>query len=155
MFKTNVCVTSDMVHKTHIKPTISVHMVNFQQKTSSWLISNISISYILSQNYIFWTRNMLSWLHSQIPVTWQPWPRSRSMRWQSAPCMNMIFFAPKLDWKLTNLGRMCWIPGKTDRKNLTPPRSDHDLADFSGRKGIDMIWALLLTSHYGIVEQKL
>ena len=72
MFKTNVCVTSDMVHKTHIKPTISVHIVNFQQKTSSWLISNISISYILSQNYIFWTRNMLSWLHSQIPVTLQP-----------------------------------------------------------------------------------
>ena len=32
----------------------------------------ISISYILSQNYIFWTRNMLSWLHSQIPVTLQP-----------------------------------------------------------------------------------
>ena len=27
------------------------------------------------------------------------------------------FFAPKLDWNLTNLGRMCWIPGKTDKKN--------------------------------------
>ena len=35
MFKTNLSVTSDMVHKTHIKPTVSVHIVNFQQKTSS------------------------------------------------------------------------------------------------------------------------
>ena len=27
------------------------------------------------------------------------------------------FSAPKLDWNPTNLGRMCWIPEKTDRKN--------------------------------------
>ena len=25
--------------------------------------------------------------------------------------------APKLNWNQPNLGRMCWIPGKTDRKN--------------------------------------
>ena len=27
------------------------------------------------------------------------------------------FFAPKLDWNLPNLGRICWILEKTDRKN--------------------------------------
>ena len=46
-----------MEHKNHIKRTISVHMVNLQQKISSWLISNVSMRFILSQNYFLWILN--------------------------------------------------------------------------------------------------
>ena len=63
---------------------------------------------------------MLSCLHSQIPVTWQPCSLlTKKREYAITICTVRVhdFFAPKLDWNLTNLGRMCWIPGKTDRKN--------------------------------------
>ena len=60
-------------------------------------------------------------------------PRADLLRWQ--PCSLFTkkqqyartictvhvhaFLAPRLDWNLANLGRMCWIPEKTDRKNLS------------------------------------
>ena len=108
-----------MVHKTHIKRTFSVHMVNFQQKISSWLISNVSIRFILSQNYFFWTRNVdLAPLADSREVAGFL-PLTKKQEYELTICTVHVdgFFAPKLDWNLTNLGRMYWIPEKTDRKN--------------------------------------
>ena len=63
---------------------------------------------------------MLTWLHRQIPVRWHPCSLLIEKQ-ENARTIYTVhihgFFAPKLDWNLTNLGRMCWIPGKPDRKN--------------------------------------
>ena len=81
-----------MAHKTHIKCTISVLMVNFQQKISLWLISNVSII-IFSQNYFFDSQHVdLAPQEDSREVAALSWPRSRSTaRWQSAPGMDIIF----------------------------------------------------------------
>ena len=63
---------------------------------------------------------MLTWLHGQIPVTQQPCSLlTKKQEYAINICTVRVhdFFAPKLDWNLTNLGRMCWIPEKTDWKN--------------------------------------
>ena len=112
MFKTNVCVTSGIVHKTHIKRTISKHMSNFQQKyRHDWIQ--------MSQLGRFFLRIIfLDSQHADFA------PQADSCEWH--PCTLLTekqeyartiytvdvhgFFAPKLDWNLTNLGRMCWTP---------------------------------------------
>ena len=88
--------TSEMEQETppaHIKCTISVLVVNFQQKYLRDWLSNVSIRFILSQNY-FWIATC--WLGSTDRFPWggsppPSWPRSSSARWQSTKCMYMVF----------------------------------------------------------------
>ena len=64
---------------------------------------------------------MLTFLHWQIPVRWHPcylWTEKQEYTRTIYIVHVHGFLAPKLDWNLTNLGRMCWIPGKPDRKNV-------------------------------------
>ena len=43
--------------------------------------------------------------------------REAGVRKDNLHCACTCFFRAKARWNLTNLGRMCWIPGKPDRKN--------------------------------------
>ena len=100
---------------THIKPTISVHMLNFQQKHLSDWFQMSQLGTFFLKIIFFWTSNMLTLLHGQIPVTWHPCSLLTKKQ-EYARTIYAVhvhgFFAPKLDWNLTNLGKMCWIPGK-------------------------------------------
>ena len=115
-----------MEHINHIKRTISVHMVNLQQKISSWLISNVSMRFILSQNYFLWI------LNDDDATCWDLAPRAdfrevaallpldqeAGVRDDNLHRACFLFLRQSPDWNLPNLARMCWIAGKTwtDRK---------------------------------------
>ena len=101
MFKINVCVNSEMVHKNSHQTHNLCTRVKLPAKTSSRLISNISIRYILSQNYFFWTCNMLTLLRWQIPVRWHPYSLLTEKQEYARTIYTVHvhgFFAPKLDW---------------------------------------------------------
>ena len=94
MLKTNVCVTSEMVHKTHIKHIISVHMLNFQQKKfCDWFQMSQLGTFFLK---IIFFGLATYWLGSTGRFQWGGilapfWQRSRSMLGQSIPaCMYMV-----------------------------------------------------------------
>ena len=71
-------------------------MVNFHPKISSWLISNVSIRFILLQ--FFFLGLATCWLGSTGRSQWggSSWPRSRSTLLQSAQCMYMVFSSQSL-----------------------------------------------------------
>ena len=73
---------------------------------------------------------MLSWLHSQIPVMWQPCSLlTKKQEYAMTICTVDVhkFSAPKLDWNLTKLERMCWIPGKTLHHLVSTARDASDI----------------------------
>ena len=118
MFKTNVCVTS--VNNSHQTHNLCTH-VKLPAKTSQWLISNVSIRYILSQNYF------LDSLHADLApqadssevaslLPPESWPRRRSTLGQSTLCMYMVF-SRQARLEPDKSGKDVMDSQKTDRKN--------------------------------------
>ena len=70
--------------------------------------------YILSQ-FFFLDLQHADLAPRQIPVRWHPCSLLTEKQEYARTSYTVHvhgFFAPKLDWNLTNLGKMCWIPGK-------------------------------------------
>ena len=146
MFKINIWVTSGMVHKAHIKCTISVHMLNFQQKhLYDWFQMSQLGTFFLK---IIFFGLATCWLCSTGRFLWggilAPLDREAGVREDNLRRACTWFFRakarlePDKSWK--------------DVLDSWKTRQEECLAlllslDFSGHKGLDTIWASLLTSH--------